>query len=278
MKKFLIGAALAAFFIAATTVSAIAGSDAPVEVQQQHTEMLYPTVLVRSGQSTGSGTVIFSKLHDGEYVSLVLTNHHVVTSSIKVTSEWDSKAGEKVERETRRPVLIDLWEYNNFSEAIGTIGRQATIEAWDKDRDLALLRVVDSERPLPFVAQLYPEDKDDGPWIFQQVFAIGAGLGKPPFPTEGLLAGFARDQTGRDLYLATAPLVFGNSGGALFVRSPRDHFELVGVPSSVSAYGWGNIVTHMGWSRPMSEIRIFLRANDFGYVLGDPETTEEGEK
>ena len=270
MQKFLIGTALAAFFFATTTASAIAGSSAPIEVQQQHEEMLYPTVLVRSGPSTGSGTVIFSSLYDGEYISLVLTNHHVVTSSIKVTSEWDSKAGEKVERETRRPVLIDLWEYNNFSEAIGTIGRQATIEAWDKDRDLALLRVVDSERPLPFVAQLYPEDKDDGPWIFQQVFAIGAGLGKPPFPTEGLLAGFARDQTGRDLYLATAPLVFGNSGGALFVRSPRNRFELVGVPSSVSAYGWGNIVTHMGWSRPMSEIRVFLRDNDFGYVLGDP--------
>ena len=169
MQKFLIGTALAAFFFATTTASAIAGSSAPIEVQQQHEEMLYPTVLVRSGPSTGSGTVIFSSLYDGEYISLVLTNHHVVTSSIKVTSEWDSKAGEKVERETRRPVLIDLWEYNNFSEAIGTIGRQATIEAWDKDRDLALLRVVDSERPLPFVAQLYPEDKDDGPWILSLI-------------------------------------------------------------------------------------------------------------
>jgi len=245
---------------------------APLHVQQKHIEMLYPTVLVRANQGTGSGTIIFSEQLDGEYVSLVLTNHHVVKSNIKVSEEWDSHAQEKIERETRRPVLIDLWEYNHFSDAIGTIGRQATIEAWDKDRDLALLRVVDSERPLPFVAELYPENEDDGPWIFQQVFAVGAGLGKPPFPTAGLLSGFGRDKNGRALYLASAPTIFGNSGGALFVYSPRDSFQLIGVPSMLSAFGWGSsVVTHMGWSRPISEIRIFLRANDFGFVLGDPE-------
>ena len=38
----------------------------------------------------------------------------------------------------------------------------------------------------------------------------------------------------------------------------------------VSAYGWGNVVSHMGWSRPIAEIRIFLRDNDYGYLLGDP--------
>ena len=45
----------------------------------------------------------------------------------------------------------------------------------------------------------------------------------------------------------------------------------------VSAYGWGNVVTHMAWSRPISEIRIFLRANSYGEkILGDePEVVEE---
>ena len=64
-------------------VVAFAGDiSAPQHVQQKHEEMLYPTVLVRAGQGTGSGTVIFSEERDGEYLSLVLTNHHVVKLSL----------------------------------------------------------------------------------------------------------------------------------------------------------------------------------------------------
>ena len=252
--------------------------EASQDVRQKHEQMLYPTVLVRgSGSSSGSGTVIFSDRREGEWVSLILTNWHVVRGNINVTDEWDSQRQEKVEKEVRRPVHVDLWDYNNYSEAIGTIGRRALIVAWDKDLDLALLQVQDRERPLPYVAELYPEDKDDGPWIFQQVFAVGSGLGKPPFPTEGLLAGFGRDKNGKGLWMATAPIVFGNSGGALFVSSPRDTFELIGVPSMISAYGWGNIVTHMAWSRPIPEIRLFLRNNSYGFVLGDEPVEDEEE-
>ena len=276
MKRFLAVLALLCLF------SPVAGAgnlyEASEDVKQKHEEMLYPTVLVRgSDKSTGSGTVIYSDLYDKEWVSLILTNWHVVRGSISVGKEWDSKLQEKVEKEVRRPVHVDLWDYNNYSDAIGTIGRRALIMAWDKDLDLALLQVQDKERPLPHVAELYPEDKDEGPWIFQQVFAVGAGLGKPPFPTEGLLAGFARDRNGKHVWLASAPIIFGNSGGALFVRSPRGAFELIGVPSAVSAYGWGNVVTHMGWSRPIPEIRSFLRNNSYGFILGD-EPVEEDEE
>tara|TARA_R110002051_G_scaffold236660_1_gene297790 strand:- start:1168 stop:2025 length:858 start_codon:yes stop_codon:yes gene_type:complete len=252
--------------------------EASQDVRQKHEQMLYPTVLVRgSDNSSGSGTVIFSDQNEGEWVSLILTNWHVVRGSINVTNEWDPRKQEKVEKEVRRPVHVDLWDYNNYSEAIGTIGRRALIVAWDKDLDLALLQVQDKERALPYVAELYPEGKDEGPWIFQQVFAVGAGLGKPPFPTEGLLAGFSRDKNGKKLWMATAPIVFGNSGGALFVSSPRDTFELIGVPSMVSAYGWGNIVTHMAWSRPIPEIRSFLRNNSYGFILGDEPVVDEDE-
>ena len=46
----------------------------------------------------------------------------------------------------------------------------------------------------------------------------------------------------------------------------------------VSAYGWGNVITHMGWSRPISEIRIFLRDNKYGFILGDEREVEEKKK
>ena len=248
--------------------------------EQEHLEMLYPTVLVRLGNGSGSGTVIYSEQNEElDYESYVLTNWHVVQNYVKLNKVWNSDKKEHIETENRRPVNIDLWEYNNFSIAVGTIGRIANIVAYDKSRDLALLQVEDTERQMPHVAKLYPEYKDDGPWIFQTVYAVGAGLGKPPFPTMGLLSGYGKDIHGNDLYLASAPIIFGNSGGALYVYSPRREYELIGVPSMVSAYGWGNVVTHMAWSRPISEIRIFLRDAGYGVkILGDePEQEEEEE-
>ena len=256
---------LIAGFLAFSTVNTFANPP-----KQEHTEMLYPTVLVRVGNGSGSGTVVYSKLdEDQKYESFILTNWHVIQSSVLIKNEWNSEKKERIDSETRRPVNVDLWEYNNYSTSVGTIGRVAEIVAYDKGRDLALLQVEDTERQMPYVAALYPEGVDEGPWIFQTVYAVGAGMGKPPFPTTGLLAGYSRDQDGRDLYLASAPIIFGNSGGSLYVYSSRNKYELIGVPSMVSAYGWGNVITHMAWSRPISEIRIFLRENNFGYILGD---------
>jgi len=273
MRKF-----LAAFgIVLLLSGAAYAGSHTDSVPVKQHLEMLYPTVLVAVGSGSGSGTVIFSEKHEGEYMSLVLTNWHVVKGAITVTSEWDPRKKEKVEKETRRPVKIEIFEYNNYSKSIGTTGRTATIVSYDKKRDLALLRIDDRERPIEHVATLYKEGVDDGPWIFQKAWAVGAGLGKPPFPTQGLLSGFAKDNYGNDLILGSAPIIFGNSGGSGYVMSPRGTYELIGVPSMVSAYGWGSVVSHMGWWRPITEIREFLRENDFGYVLGDVPEEEDGE-
>ena len=54
--------------------------------EQEHLEMLYPTVLVRVGNGTGSGTVIHSELNEEQkYESYVLTNWHVVQNYVKIT-------------------------------------------------------------------------------------------------------------------------------------------------------------------------------------------------
>ena len=199
--------------------------------EQEHMEMLYPTVLVRLERGTGSGTVIYSELNeDQEYESYVLTNNHVIKTYVKISKIWNSELKEHVETENRRPVNIDLWEYNNFSTAIGTMGRIAEIVAYDKSRDLALLKVKDTERQMPYVATLYPEGLDNGPWIFQTVYAVGSGLGKPPFPTMGHLAGYGRDQDGNEIYIARATIIFENSDlfmlfGDLKDRKHRENYE-----------------------------------------------------
>jgi S1-C subfamily serine protease len=67
--------------------------------------------------------------------------------------------------------------------------------------------------------------------------------------------------------LTTAPIIWGNSGGALFVRHDGRHV-LVGVPSRVTAV-FRAPVTHMAWSIPVVTVREFLRENGLGFVLGD---------
>jgi S1-C subfamily serine protease len=207
---------------------------------------------------------------------MVLTNHHVVKGAIRIVEEFDPKKGKEVKREHRRPVKIRFWSYNDFSSAIGTSGRTAYIVAWDKHRDLALLRVEDKEKVYDNVAILWPEDVE-GPFVFQKAWAVGSGLGNPPYPTEGLLSNTtAKDTEGYSLYQASAPIVFGNSGGSLYVYSEtRKAYELIGVPSMVSAVGYGSIISFVAWSRPIGEIRSFLRQADFGWVLGDPPKKEK---
>ena len=248
-------------------------------------EMLYPTDMVDLRDGAGSGTIIFSnsRKHDSwkdEGIwSLVLTNHHVVSSAISISDEFDPKKGKTVKKETRRPVHIRLWDYNDYSTAVGTTGRVGRIVAWDKDRDLALLRLDDKERVIESVAKFWPE-KVGGPYLFQKTWAVGSGMGNPPYPTEGLLSGInGKDVKGRSLYLSSSPIIFGNSGGSLWAYSKkRDMYEMIGVPSMVGAYGWGSIIPHIAWSRPITEIRAFLRENDFGFVLGDEDVAKKDPK
>ena len=233
-------------------------TEAPVK---KITEMLYPTVMVDLGQGQGSGTLIFSGRREHEswadekVWTLVLTNYHVIKSAVNIEEEFDPKKGKNVQKETRRPVHVRLWDYNDYSTAVGTTGRVARILAWDKHRDLALLRLSDKERVISSVATLWPEDVG-GPYLFQTTWAVGSGMGNPPYPTEGLLSGISgKDAKGRALYLSSAPIIFGNSGGSLWAFSKsRDRHEMIGVPSMISAFGYGSIVTHLAWSRPISEI------------------------
>ena len=88
-----------------------------------------------------------------------------------------------------------------------------------------------------------------------------------------------KDPKGRSLYLSSAPIIFGNSGGSLWAYSKfRDRYEMIGVPSMISAFGYGTVVTHIAWSRPISEIRTFLRDNDYGFILGDKDVDKNAKK
>ncbi len=241
---------------------------APPDLVQKHQEMLYPVVVVAAGSTLGSGTVIFSAEADDEWQTYVLTNHHVVSSAITVKEEWDPKLQEEVKREHRTPVQVRWFDYNDYSREIGTRGQIADIVAYDATLDLALLQTRDTERRVDYVAHLMPEASPL--YLFEITWAVGAGLGKPPFPTEGAVSNLDQRIKGQPYILSSAPIIFGNSGGALFHWSQeRALYEFIGVPARVSGT-WTGVVTHMAWAIPLVTVRQFLRDNDFGFILGDP--------
>ena len=254
-------ALLAAFYLSGP---ALAQSD---DLSKRHEQMLYTVVQVQAGSATGSGTVVFSDIRDGDYETFVLTNFHVVDTAVTVEEEWDPKAQEEVKRERREPVEVLWQEYNDLSAFIGTSGKTADIVAYDRAADLALLKIRDRERGALHVASLLPEDR--ALYMSEPVFAVGGGLGKPPFMSEGVLGYLHEQIEGYPYLLSTAPIIFGNSGGALFRHG--DHcgcYEMIGVPSRVSA-SWFTVVPHMAWSIAMETVRAFLRENDHGFILGD---------
>ena len=237
--------------------------------KQKHAEMLYTVVLVRPSNGSGSGTVIWSEPdRAGEYHSLILTNHHVVRQAIKIEAAWDPKLGKKVDREKRNLVRAEWHVYNDYSHMVGSKSSRAEIVAYDAKLDLALLRLIDRERRVTPVAYFLPEDEPI--YMFDEVTAVGAGLGEPPFATQGNLAFMDKIIEGENYFLSSAPIIFGNSGGALFRYSPeRKRYELIGVPSKVSAAGW-QAVSHMTWSIPIDTVRDFLRGNCYHPVVKEP--------
>ena len=234
----------------------------------QHEEMLDTAVRINTA---GSGTVLYSKQHESKWESYILTNYHVIADQITIREVWDGMKGKKVKRETREPVTAFWFDYVRCSRSVGTRGRIADIVAHDQQRDLALLRLRDTERGVKRIAYMLP--KDEYPKLGQTVWAVGAGLGYTPSMTSGEMAFAEQVINGYRYQLATAPIIFGNSGGALFAYSDvRNKYEMIGVPSRVSAAGFQAVTI------PIETVHTFLRDNFHGFIVGDKYLKPENRK
>ena len=249
-----------------------AQAEPSAELRRQHEEMLYAVTMVRTAGGSGSGIVIYSQERDGEWASYILTNHHVISSAIRRQKICCDEDGEQHEVERRSPVEVLWFEYNDLSRPIGNRGKRAEIEAFDQLADLALLRLQDRENPVAPVALMH--DPADPLYMFEPVWAVGAGLGEPPFATAGLLSRVEKEIDGYPYITASAPIIYGNSGGALFHLSSAGRYELIGVTSRGRAAGW-QLVEHINFSISMETVSEFLRANCHGLIVGDEVEREE---
>jgi len=239
-------------------------------------EILLPNTRIRSGNVGGSGTVIYSKEGERGFSTYVLTNHHVVENNVRVQKKWSPLLKRDIKMDILGTVEVHFFKYQYQSRAIGNISIDADIMTYDKDEDLALVKLRDEDKA-PAVATLFPKGNEADLRLGRDVVAIGAGLGEPPVITVGKLSQFAREIENKEYWLSTAPTIFGNSGGAVYLE---DTGEFIGVPARIPVimigFG-GDAITHLSFIIPITRVYSFLENQLFRFIY-DSKYTEKGEE
>src|SRR3990167_5171232 len=146
------------------------------DYEQAHKDMLLPVVRIRAGNAGGSGTILYSRDDaegTGGYSTYVLTNHHVVDNMIKVVEKWSTLLKRNVKIDEMGVPEVQLFTYRYSSRTVGAQSIEADIVAYDRDEDLALLKLR-SDGPVPAVATMFPRGQETNLRVFTPVVAVGA--------------------------------------------------------------------------------------------------------
>jgi len=255
-------------------------------IRKQHKDMIYPTVRVRAGKAGGSGLVIYSQpipdqeLADGEdpkYESYVMTCHHVIEGAIKMVKKKHPFAERTIEVEVRELVQVEIFEYEEMSSIVGATQYNAEIVAWDKQFDLALLRLI-TARKMPYVAKLYPKGESSAVKLGMGLYSCGCSLGHEPILNKGRLMGKHDIIENEPYWLSTANTIFGNSGGSDFLV---DTHEYIGITARISGYQLGfnvDIITWMGFIIPIETIYRFWDDQLFQFIYDKNYTSKQCEE
>jgi len=240
-------------------------SHAVMNSMENHESMIYPIVRVTYSRGGGSGTVIYSKGSS----TFILTNHHVVSDAITVNKEWDTDLQKEVQKEKRDIVYVEIFKYRKVSIPIGTLKIEAEIVLYNKDEDMALLKLR-SEEPVKHVATLYPRDQIDNLHVMVRTVSVGCSLLYPPLPATGILTRINQHIDSLPYHMSSSQIIFGNSGGGMFTQYTG---EFIGIPARVAVIGWGTPVTHMGYFIPIDRVYDWLEREHYDFIF-DSEKVE----
>lgn len=248
--------------------------------ERLHEEVYYTACRVRADQAGGSGVCIYSEEdEDGIAHTFIITNHHVIRDLITVEDRWDPTLKREYPQEASDTATVEFFSYNEHSKEVGSESYAADIVAWDDmdRRDIALLKLRESENTMGSVANLLPYEERSAVYMGDNVYAVGAGLGIPVFQTPGEVTN-AYYEMGGQAYIGTnSPITYGNSGGGLFKVGSDDHYYLIGLPARVSLQGMGDTANHMGFAVPIKTVYEFLEDNKMDVIWDDDYTVAECE-
>lgn len=248
------------------------------KLKADHEDMIYPTVRVRTAKAGGSGLIVYSKPvpedEEGRYETYVMTCHHVVEDAIKKIKKKHPFADRYIEREARELVQVEIFEYEKMSSITGAAAYNAEIMAWDKQFDLALLKLKTSKQ-FPYVAKLYPKGKSGQIKLGMGTYSCGCSLGHEPILNKGRLMGKHDIIENEEYWLSTANTIFGNSGGSDFLVETH---EYIGITARISGYQLGfnvDIITWMGFIIPIDTIYRFWDDQIFQFIYDSNFTSKQ---
>lgn len=245
-----------------------------MNLKEKHEKFLYPVVRIFSKKAAGSGTIIYCQedgKNPGEYLTFVLTNHHVIDDLVTYKKEWDSVLKKDRQKEFLDTARVEIFSYVRMSEVDSSNRYGADVVAYDKNHDLAILKM-DSPRKIEHVARIIPEDRTKDLKLFMDICVSGCSMAHEPFCNFGQLTFLKEIIDQRRYWMYNAGSYFGNSGGALFLA---DTGELIGVPSRLTGIqiGFGmDMVTFMGFAAHSERLYQFFREQHLDFIF-DPGKT-----
>jgi len=247
------------------------------QIEQLHKQAIYPVVRVTSGSIGGSGTIIYSenRSKNDEFENFIATNYHVVEPAIKIEKVWSSMLRAHVQKEKRQTVKVEIFRYNNLSFIEGRQSYDADIVATSKDDDIAILKLR-STRKHNYVAKLLPREKFNEVKTGTEVAAVGCSLLHPPLVTSGQITSLNDEIENKKYWMSNAQIVFGSSGGAVFlVSNNKLNYDFIGIPSRVAVIGWGTPITHMGYFIPIDRIYKWFQEQHLTFFYDKTKTPKE---
>lgn len=217
-------------------------------------DLILPAVQIRCGGDIGAGVLVYSRPGaNGAYETYLLTAHHVVSDMI----------GRVDSAELRDSVDVRILDpgsdkYRDYP---------ARIVTYSEEHDLALLRL-DSDQPFEHIARLAGHEKLKDIRCFEPIYTVGCPLGHDPMPSRGEITCRNKEVRGELLWIVSAPTIFGNSGGGVFLEEGH---ELVGICSMVCVYQ--NLipvpVSHMGVVVPGETVLSWLDSQSYQFLYDD---------
>ena len=238
--------------------------------------VMKPLVRVRTEAAAGSGVLIYSDDREkaGEFRTFVVTNSHVIDDAVKVVRKWESLRQAWTYVEENEQVTVELFTYLRGGKTVLAQPVKANIIAHNAEEDLAVLEL-DSPLAVKAVARLLP---DGAPLrMLQDVWAVGCSLGVDPIVSVGQITDLEVLIDRRAYIMASANIIYGNSGGGVFTKVDEDYF-FIGTPSRVSVTRNGQAITNMGFFIPAERLRAFFSAQKLNFLLNPAVTPADALK
>ena len=244
--------------------------------EELHSKILYPVTRIRSGKSGGSGVLIYSAPDPkalGEYINIVLTCEHSISESIKFRDDWDSILKKDVKTDYFEDVNIEVFDYIG-SRVVSSNSTLGEIVAYDKHHDLAAVRLL-NPRKMQYIARVIPKENIKSLKLFDSVFASGCSVLHDPFASPGVLTYLREMIAQKSFIMSTAPCIFGNSGGGLFLG--EDGY-LLGLSSKVTTVqlGFGyDVLTWMSFATHPERLYEFFDHHELQFIYDNNDNYDD---